>query len=447
MIKFFTSALLFIFLNIQIQAQETLNLNDAINTALKNSTSVSTLEKTLHIQELSTKTSIGNMIPSLSLNANWSRNNTFSEGTVRFENGVPIIIPKQNTWINNFSLGANTQVTLFNGFSNLRQVDLEKENETSIKIKLDKEKYDIVYKVNTVYFDLLKKEKIVTVNQDNLKDSRDQLNKIKEFMNVGKKTMSDVYKQDVQVAQNELTLERSINEFKKSKVDLLLAMNSDLNAEFNPSNEGIKTDLNEGDLKLIINRNSDMDMLVNKATEKRLDYRSSLQDIKIGETQLSIDSKNLYFPTISGFASYNLNASRIENIVDSRSLSFGLSLSYPIFQGFKLDNKRQTSEISIKQKQDALNLLTLQMRSDLKKAYIDLETAYKQIEILDRNIISAEQDKILSEENYKVGLGTLLDVQTASTKLNSLKIDKINAYYDFLLAEKRLNYYSGELSY
>ena len=53
----------------------------------------------------------------------------------------------------------------------------------------------------------------------------------------------------------------------------------------------------------------------------------------------------------------------------------------------------------------------------------------------------------MSEENYRVGVGTLLDVQLASTKLNSLKIDRINAYYDFLLAERKLNYYTGELSY
>ena len=44
-------------------------------------------------------------------------------------------------------------------------------------------------------------------------------------------------------------------------------------------------------------------------------------------------------------------------------------------------------------------------------------TAYKQIEILNRNIVSSEQDKLLSEENYRVGYGTLSDVQTASTKL------------------------------
>ena len=194
-----------------------------------------------------------------------------------------------------------------------------------------------------------------------------------------------------------------------------------------------------------MDRNSNTDALVNIALQKRYDYKSSLQDIRISQTQYTIDKKNLYFPTLSGFANYSLSNSRIENVLDFRSFNFGLAINYSILQGFKLDNKSQASEITIKQKQDDIKQLEQQIKSEIKKAYIDLETQYKQIEILDRNIVSAEQDKILSDENYRIGLGTLLDAQTAAVKLNALRIDKINAYYDFLLAERKLKYYVGDL--
>ncbi|MBS1551586.1 MAG: TolC family protein [Bacteroidetes bacterium] len=428
-------------------AQETLDLNTAIRTAIRNNNTVSTLEKSLEIQKLSTKTSRGNLFPSLSLSASWSRNNTFSEGSTRFENGVPITLSKQNTWLSNFGLGLNSQVVLFNGFSNYEQIDLSRENETAAIISLDKEKYDIIFRVTAAYFDLLKKDKIVLANKDNLKDSQIQLDRIKEFMNVGKRTIADVYKQDVQVAQNELATERSINELNKSKVDLLFAMNDDMNRDFNISESSVDINLTESDLQTILDRNSNTEVLLNRALEKRYDYKSSLQDIKINQVQLNIDNKNLYFPTISAFSNYNLNSSKIGDITDSRTFSFGLQLSYSIFQGFKLDTKRQTTEINIKQKRDLLAQLQQQIRSEIRKSYLDLQTAKKQIEILNRNIISAEQDKLLSEENYRVGVGTLIDVQTASTKLNTLKIDRINAYYDFLLAERKLIYYTGDLSY
>ena len=431
---------------INLKAQEVINLDEAVNTAIKNNTTVANLEKSVEIQKLSIKTATGNLYPNLSLSARWSRNNTYSQGTTAFQNGVPIIIPSQDSWINNFGVGLNTNVTLFNGFSNLRTIDLEKENETAAIISLDKQKYDIVYNVNTVYFDVLKKGKIVVQNEDNLVDSKAQLDRIKEFMNVGKTTIADVYRQDVQVAQNELAVERAKNDLKKSKVDLLLSMNTDMNKEFVVSDDKIKTDLSTSELQAILDRNSNTETLLNKALENRFDYKSSQQDIRISQTQYDIDKKNLYFPTLSGFANYNLSASNLGDITGYRSLNFGLAISYSIFQGFSLDNKAQASQILIKQKQDDIRQLEQQIRSEIKKSYIDLETQFKQIEILNRNIVSAEQDKILSDENYRVGLGTLLDAQTAATKLNALKIDLINAYYDFLLAEKRIKYYVGDLN-
>ena len=235
--------------SINIFAQETINLDDAINIALQNNTAVANFEKSLAIQRLNTGIAKGNLIPTLDLNARWSRNNTYSQGTVTFQNGIPNIVPAQDTWINNFSLALNTNVTLFNGLSNLKQIDLEKENETSVSISLDKQKYDIVYNINSIYFDVLKKNKIVIENDENLADSKAQLDKVKEYMNVGKRTIADVYRQDVQVAQNELLLERSENDFKKSKVDLLLDMNTNMDKEYSVSDENIQTNLSTPELK------------------------------------------------------------------------------------------------------------------------------------------------------------------------------------------------------
>lgn len=444
----------FIFLSIiilsgypNLKAQESIDLNEAIRIALQNNTAVSNLEKSLLIQQLTVQTTRGDLYPDLSVSANWNRNNTFSEGTVRFQNGVPVTIPKQDTWINNFSLGLNTSVTIFNGFANYEQVELERQNETLIRTRLNKERYDVVYRVNSAFFSVLKNEKIVIANRDNLKDSQDQLESVRAFMSVGKRTMADVFKQDVLVAQNELALERSLNNLDKSKIDLLFAINTDLDKEYTISDNTIDVNLSDENLKLVLEKNSNTDMLVNQAFENRFDYKNTVQDIRINQVQFNIDKKNLYYPTVDFFSNYNLNASRFQDIQNSRSLSFGLSISYPIFQGFRLNNKAQTTEILIRQRRDDLRQLEQQIRSEIKKSYLDLETFYKQIEILNRNIISAEQDKLLSEENYRVGLGTLLDVQTATTSLNSLIIDRINAYYDFLLGERTLNYYVGNLNY
>lgn len=430
-----------------IFSQESLDLKKAISIAIDNNPTISTLQNNLSIQKLNIKSAKGNLYPTLALNGSWSRNNSFSKGSTQLYNGIPIFVPDQNIWQNSFNLGLTSQVVLYNGFANYENIELENQNEASLKLQLEKVKTDIVLNIYQKFFDAVKKEKIVTTNQDNLRNSIDQLEKIKEYVNVGKKTVSEIYKQDVQVAQNELLLEQSKNDFSKSKIDLLFAMNDDLNKSIAVDSKDINANLSVAELKAILDKSTNVDELVRNAVAGRYDYKTALQDIKINQTRLNLAVKNLYFPTLSAFSNYNLTGKEVQNIFDSRTFSIGLSLNYYIFQGNKYDVNRQIAEVNIKQKSEDIVKLEQQIKSDIKKAIIDLETAYKQIEILDRNIKSAEQDKILSEENFRIGYGTLLDVQTASTSLNNLYISRINSIYNFLFAKKQIEYLSGQLNY
>lgn len=445
--KLFFSTLIVLLCAASGFSQESIDLKAAILFALQKDPSISQIQNNLTIQRLNIQTARGNLYPNLSLSGSYSRNNYFSKGGIQLINNVPYPVPDQNSWQNSANLGLNTQVVLYNGFANYQSIDLEKQNEVFLRLQYEKLKTDVVINIYQKFFDAVKKEKIVKTNEDNLQNSRDQLDKIQQYVNVGKKTLSDVYKQDVLVAQNELLLEQSRNDFSKAKIDLLFAMNDDVNKSIAIDSKDINADLTVADLKAILDKTSNVDALVKNAVAGRFDYQSAIQDIKIDQTRLSLALKSLYFPTITAFGDYNVNGRQIQNVFDSRTFTVGLSLNYYLFQGNKFDINRQIAEVNIKQKNEDLSKLEQQIRSDIKKATIDLETAYKQIEILDRNIKSAEQDKLLSEENFRIGFGTLLDVQTAQINLNNLYISRINSIYNFLFAKKQIEYLSGQLNY
>jgi outer membrane protein len=440
--------LVFLFLfSGSIYAQPVVDLNTAIKTALQNNPDIIAQQNNLTIQSYNIKNVQGDLFPSLNVTGGWSRNNTFSKGGIVYQNGIPIFIGDQSRTQDNVSVGISSQVTLFNGFANYENITLEKQNETSIKLNLEKLKYDIVINVYSRYFDVLKKERIVVANEETLNSSIAQLNKIKEYVNVGKKTMSDVYKQDVQVAQDELTLEQSRNDLKKAKVELLYAMYDDVNKEIQVNTEEVYINYTLKELAEMLTYYRDIESLTKKAVANRYDYKIALKQIEINQIKLSIAKKNLYFPSLTAFSNYNLNGDRFDKLTNTRAFTFGLSLSYPIFQGFNQEVNRQIAEVNVKQKSEDLKKLELQIKSEIKKAVLDLEAAYKQLEILERNIASAEQDKILSEENFLVGYGTILDVQVATTKLNNLKINRINAIYNFILAKKQIEYLIGQLKF
>ena len=426
--------------------QEKLNLKKSIQIALENNMDLVTIKNNIDIQNLYIKLSKGSLIPTLNFSAGWQRSNSISKGGVIYQNGIPIPIPDQNTTRDNWSMGLNSSVTLFNGFANYENIELNNQILESYNLQYENLKKSIIINVTSKYFDLLKKSYIVGIYEENLKNSRDQLIRIQEFVNVGSKTISEVYKQDVQVAQNELSLESSMNDMAKAKVDLLFAMyaNTDMDIEIDLKEF---PDYSIDELKVRLNKYGNVAGLSTMALSNRYDYKSSLQDIKIDEIRLSIANKNLFWPTLSAFGSYNLSGPQAYQIDNNRSFSFGLSLNYPIFEGFSLDVNQQIAKVNVLQKQQDLSKLELQIRSDIKKAVVDLQTAYKQAEILDRSITSAEEDVKLSDENYRIGRGTLLDLQTAIVALNNLRINRINAVYGFLLAEKQIDYLTGIINY
>lgn len=440
------AALLFAFYK-HSYSQEIIDLNEAVRIGVQNNINVESIENSLAIQGYTTESVQGDIFPSLTFTGGWTRNHTFSKGGVVFQNGVPIPIGDQNTTSDNFNLRLNSQLTLFNGFTNFRSVDLNESNYSKLRLDLEYAKREVALNVNFNYFDALKKEQEVIINRDNLAESQAQLERIRAFMDAGRSTLADVYRQEVQVAQNELTLETSLNEYEKSKVDLLLSMNDDINKEIGLSASGINTNITVAELRTTLDNYANTDALVNRAIDNRYDYKALIQDINTRRIDLDIAERSLYFPTVSAFGDFNLSGTALDEVTNTRVASYGITISYPIFVGFDLQSTKEIAEVNIRQRQEELSFLEVRIYAEVKKAVMDLETAYKQAEILDRSIRSAEQDKLLAEENYRVGLGTILEVQTATTSLNNLRIQQSNAIYNFLFAQRQIDYYLGVLSY
>jgi outer membrane protein len=318
---------------------------------------------------------------------------------------------------------------------------------TKYYTQLEKAKHDIVVKLLADYITVLKNSQIVKINQATLEDAQAQLDKVKIFVEVGKRTMSDIYRQDVIVAQSELAVEQAKNNTNKSIADLAFDANLSLDKTYTVNQNEFPTEYAYETLQNYVDRNSYTEQLVSIAVKNRYDYKSSQQNIEILKGNLELTRNQLLFPTLSGFSSYSLSGDKYSTITDSRVFTVGLTLSYPILQGFSVENQRQQAIINLRMADEDLVQLRSQITLDIKKSILDLRSLLKQIEITDRTLKSAEQDKMMAEESYRVGIGTLLDVNTAALKYNNALIDKSNTIYNFILAQKQLEYYQGLLKY
>lgn len=430
------------------QQTEQLTLRKSIQIALTNSKTVAKTLNSIEAQNSVIKTKYGALLPTLSFNSGWTKTNQVYNVTGFYNvGGTNIPISKRDTTTDNFNMSLRSDVTLFNGFSNYETIDLAKMNKQTLFFQLETQRQDIVIKVMTDYIAVLKNQQIVRINTATLEDAKSQLEKIKIFVEVGKKTLSDVYNQDAEVARDELAVEQSKNNVDKSIADLVSDMNLPQDRIYSVNEGEFNTNVNAGDLQDFVAKNSNINSLIQIAYKNRSDYKSAEYTIKINELNLDINRGILLFPTLSGFSSYNWSGDKFQNIRNSRVFTVGLTLSYPIFQGWQTENLEQQSKIAILSSREDLEQVETLIAQQIQKATLDLKSYLKQIEISDRIIKAAEQNKFAAEESYKAGLNTLLDVQQAATKYNNALIDKSNSVYNFILAQKQLEYYQGLIKY
>jgi outer membrane protein len=429
-----------------INAQEVqVSLKEAIDHAYRNDPNINKLENTIELQESNLRASYGNLFPDLKFSAGWNRSNNVINNSYINQNGIPI--PESNETSNNFSLSLRSDVTLFDGMANFDRIDLAKHTNVQYQIQLKQLKQDIAVRIISSYIAVLKNQQIVVINEATLADSRAQLERIKIFVEVGRRTLSDIYQQDVVVAQNELLVEQAKNNLNKSISDLAFNSNLPLERNYAVNQSEFNTEVAYENLEAYVIQNQNTEGLVRNAFNNRQDIKASIQNLDLLETNIEISRGTQYFPTLSGFGQYSMNGDKIDNVTNQRSFTIGLSLNYAIFQGFQLDYQRQIALVNYRSAQEDIQLVKNQTELQIKKAVQDLKSLLKQIEIIERSLVNAQQNKLLAEESYRVGIGTVLDVNTATTNLNNILISKSNLIYDFINAQKTLEYYQGLLSY
>ena len=421
------------------------SLKEAIDHAYRNDPNINKLENTIALQESNLRANYGNLFPDLKFSTGWTRSNTVINNSFINQNGIPI--PESNETSNNFSLSLRSDVTLFDGMANFDRIELAKQTKVQYQIQLKQVKQDIAVRIISSYIAVLKNQQIVVINEATLADSRAQLERVKIFVEVGRRTLSDVYQQDVIVAQNELLVEQAKNNLNKSISDLAYNSNLPLDKNYAVNTAEFNTEVEYAALESYVLQNQNTDVLVRNAFNNRQDIKARMQNLDLLETNIEIARGTQYFPTLSGFGQYSMNGNKIDNVTNQRTFTIGLSLNYAIFQGFQQDYQRQIALINYRSAQEDITLIKNQVEVEIKKAIQDLRSLLKQIEIVDRSLLNAQQNKLMAEESYRVGIGTLLDVNTATTNLNNILINKSNLVYDFINAQKTLEYYQGLLIY
>jgi outer membrane protein TolC len=152
----------------------------------------------------------------------------------------------------------------------------------------------------------------------------------------------------------------------------------------------------------------------------------------------------LGYPSIS--ASGSAGRLYLENdSAGSENYNATIGLNFPLFTGFShtydVRQAKALADAAAAYARSVKDLVTLQVWT----SYYDLQTAGQKVKTSDDLLTSATQNQEVATGRYKAGVGSILDLLTAQSGLESARAQQIQARADWWLAVAQLSFDTGTL--
>jgi outer membrane protein len=413
-------------------SQKVLTLDDAVTIALNQNTNVVKSTNSIATFQAGVKSAYGNLLPNLNIGGGFGWQKTSDNGgraQIDYFGNPQILGPSEND-SRSWSISAGGGVTLFNGLSNIAQINKSKSDLESAKLSLEKLKQDVVLQTVNLYAQIISYKKLLGFQESDLKYNEGLIDQIKQKYNLKSVALSDVYSQEAQTANSKVSYLRAKNNFEKAKINLLTYLSIDLskNYEF----DSVLTSTNTEDLV-----KNNLNYLYNYALENRQDYLSIKYQQTSTQSQLTIARSGL-FPILSANYGFSTSATKPSDLMSRRVYSLGLSLNIPVFSNWNTENSIQAAEVQVQNNNEDVKALELNIKSQVASANLDLQTAQQQLDASEIALTASKESWKIKKETYVLGGATYLDLQQSYNIYLQAEYNRINNEYSYMVAQYAL---------
>jgi len=413
------------------------SLEQCVNYALTNNLSVKKSELAIKLKNEDVIKRKSNFYPAVSASVSQNLNFGSAQDLVSFQ--------RVNATSHSTNMGINARVMVFNGFKNINLHKQAKIGLETSKYDLEKLKDDISLIVVNSYLNVLFNKENLKIAQSQIKVSSQQVVQASKLLEAGVQPKSNLLEaeanlandeQKVVVAQNALDL-ALLNLAQTLQLDYVGFNVEDISIE-NPSNLLLYNETLPI-YKMALSNRSEI-----KSAE--LNVVSTEKGIEIAKADfLPSLSLGYNFGTASSFLELPLyvNDAFFYQLDENKSNSFSLSLSIPIFSGFRTKSNLKSAKINHEISQFNLEETKLALRETIEKAFMDAKAALKTYVAAKKNVAAQEESFKNAQQSYNLGVMTTFDFDQVRNRLVNAQSSLINAKYDYIFKTKLLDFYNG----
>lgn len=414
----------------EVDLSQPLTLEQCIQIGLERSTSMRNARLNLAIQELRVKNARAQYFPQI-----------FSNGNYDFSDRIDFGFEPEN-----YNLGLRGQYTIWDNGQREGSFAQAKESRSATVSRNERTKQDVILDITVAYYDVLKRQELVKVSEQILARSQENTQRTRDYVAAGTLIPADVATAELREANDELSLLNNRNSLQIAQATLPRLLGLDPGVLLIVSvDESYQLYQERGTIERI-------EMSVEEAIQIALTSRPEFQErqaqIKSQEWSLTL-ARLQRWPRLNADANYNVNLDDYlrerENFSDFRSWSAGVSLNFTLFDGGILGNRVKELEMQLEQTRENASDLERSVALAVRQNYHNLERSEAAVDISKKQVINAQLSLDVIQGRFDVGKAILLELLDAQTSYAQALTNEVNAFYDYKIAQTRLQDAMGVL--
>lgn len=428
--KIYIAAFL-LFLSGFLPAQESLTLQQAIETGLKNNYSILIERNNAAIATNNHSAGNAGMLPRL--DATLIQNNSTTDTKQRYSAGNEV----DRTGAESNSLNGLVELnwTVFDGLRMFaaynRLGELQKAGELNARLAVE----NAVQEIIAAYFDIVKQQALLQVIDSSRNISAVKLNIAKTKFDVGITSKVEFLQAQVDMNADESAFKRQLVVIEQSKIRLNQLLARSVVTQFNVTDS------------ILVTSDQALDNALASA-EQNTSYLLAQRFSNAGKHSIN-EVRGERFPWLGLNAGYSyLNSESESSFVlenTSSGFNYGFTVNWTLFNGFNVNRRIKNAKLDFQNLQLQTNEVKNAVDAEIVIAFRNLQNNLEILALEETNAALAQENISLALERFRVGALDELSLKEAQQSFNEAQNRLVNIRYDAKVAETNLRRLTGKL--
>jgi len=405
-------------------AQDSLTLKQSVDLVLNNNQQVQIAAESAVGADLRIRESRSLYWPQASVSGSYIRMSLFSEmsmeflgQTYNFKFGLP----------NNYDLRASVTEQVFNWGRTARAIEMSKAGLDLANDGVALTKQALSYQVVPLFYGTVFFKEAIKVLDDNISAFEKKQSVMEERFQAGLLSAFDLDLVKVQISSlraQKIDFQNGITKFRIA-FNALAGRSPD--AAFEPAAELVYEPLN-----------LDEDALVREAFSGRTEFQQVAHQLSLGQASLDL-AKTGDKPTVVASFNYEFRNGYMPEMEKIRgNWTALLSVSYPVFDGFRVRAQVAQAESSLRAAEMKKTDLERNVVMEIGSVVADLRAAEQKLELEKLKIKQADEALRIAEERYQNGLLSATDLVDAQNSAEGARLNYLQLIYNHTLSRYSL---------